>query len=163
MECPLVLLARSLFYLPLQLWNFGALPQCLSAGMLLAFRGHFFVYIVGYESSLALKLIYQLQPLVMAASKNVPSQHPFRSEPPIRNDLSHRLPNNTTQGTELMTPSVSLHSFSPFSILFFSVLLVPEEAPGLVKLAQTQDQNHLAFLWRTWSLELDTASRLPQR
>lgn len=69
-----------------------------------------------------------------------------------------------------MAPSLSSHpfrkklyKFAILSIPFFSVLLVQEEAPGLGKAAQIQDQNSLAFPWKTWSLELDTASRLPQR
>ena len=56
-----------------------------------------------------------------------------------------------------------LHTVSPSSILRLLVLPVREEGPGLVKAAQTRDRSSPASLWRTWSSELGTASRLPRR
>lgn len=71
-----------------------------------------------------------------------------------------RLP-TTLPGDSLIAPSLSLCPSLP--LYFISVLLAQEEAPGLGRAAQMQDLSSLAFLWKTWCLERDTASRPPQR
>lgn len=124
--------------------------------------GHLHAHVVGYVSSLTFKLTCQLYPLYYQDIHKCHMQTPPGGEL-LLNDLSQRLHRNTPQRGWVNGTITFFTSFFTLSIIFHLVLLVQEEAPGLVKVAQTPDKNSLSFLWKTWSLELDTASRLPQR